>query len=238
MANFYVKFSLNVNGSAADLQTLKQSIDLLDQHGDYLNDFDPDDQADFDCAMLHIAAEAPDVPQDAIRALWDIARSAGGGLNAQAEIEKSAEGVDRLWIKAEENGNPEGLACLLQGWLAETKSGESISLLWSETCSKMRPDGFGGGAFFITADGLESTSAYQWAARHRLAHDNPDAVSRDAAARILNVQMAQGWGNETLEMLGREFIQKKGLSSAFAAALEARAAEENEMSADPEDDIM
>lgn len=56
----------------------------------------------------------------------------------------------------------------------------------------------------------------------------------DPAGRILRAQMSQGWSNETLEMLGRRFIDEAGLSSAFAAFLESQAAEENNMSQDHE----
>ncbi|MEY8802144.1 hypothetical protein AB9K35_17845 [Leisingera sp. XS_AS12] len=50
----------------------------------------------------------------------------------------------------------------------------------------------------------------------------------ESAGRILRSQMEQGWSNETLEMLGRRFIEEIGMSSAFAAYLEQQAAAENE----------
>ncbi|WP_154667699.1 hypothetical protein [Leisingera caerulea] len=50
----------------------------------------------------------------------------------------------------------------------------------------------------------------------------------DPNGRILRSQMEQGWSNETLEMLGRRFIEETGMSNAFAAYLEQQAAAENE----------
>jgi len=64
------------------------------------------------------------------------------------------------------------------------------------------------------------------------------AEREEPAGRILRAQMAQGWSTETLEALGRDFIEQAGLSAAYAAFLEAHADEESEMSADPDGGMM
>jgi hypothetical protein len=59
-----------------------------------------------------------------------------------------------------------------------------------------------------------------------------EVTRADPAGRALRAQMEQGWSNETMEALAREFIGNIDMSDAFAAFLEARAQEENEMSSD------
>jgi hypothetical protein len=62
-----------------------------------------------------------------------------------------------------------------------------------------------------------------------------EQVKSDPAGRILRAQLEQGWTSETLEMLGRRFIEGIGMSNAFAAFLEAQAQAENESSLDGQD---
>lgn len=64
---------------------------------------------------------------------------------------------------------------------------------------------------------------------------DPDAKKNDAAGRILNAQISQGWSSPTLEMLGRRFIENVGMSDIFASFIEEQAREENEMSVDDEE---
>ncbi|MFX4300279.1 hypothetical protein [Pseudosulfitobacter pseudonitzschiae] len=64
---------------------------------------------------------------------------------------------------------------------------------------------------------------------------NPDAKKSDPAGRVLNTQIAQGWSNPTMEMLGRRFIEGMGMSDIFATFIEQQARDENEMTVDDEE---
>jgi hypothetical protein len=63
-----------------------------------------------------------------------------------------------------------------------------------------------------------------------------DAKKNDASGRILNVQMAQGWSTESLEMQSRRFIEKMGLSDTYARFIEDQAREENDLASDMDDE--
>jgi hypothetical protein len=55
-------------------------------------------------------------------------------------------------ICAEESGNVDYAAALIQAFLERFRPEQAHTLTWSETCSQMRIDEFGGGAILITAD--------------------------------------------------------------------------------------
>ena len=68
----------------------------------------------------------------------------------------------------EQGDDPDGLdvncLALLQEKLRQLDPAEypSISINGACTCSKMRPDEFAGFAYFITRDGIRSTSTWEW----------------------------------------------------------------------------
>lgn len=55
-----------------------------------------------------------------------------------------------LWIYADEGGDLDRVAHLVQKFLRAFRPGECWSLAWSESCSKPRVGEFGGGALFVT----------------------------------------------------------------------------------------
>ena len=57
-----------------------------------------------------------------------------------------------LWIYSEESGNVDQAVLLIQEFLKEFRPADVHFLSWSETCSKMRINEFGGGTVLITAD--------------------------------------------------------------------------------------
>ena len=63
-----------------------------------------------------------------------------------------------------------------------------------------------------------------------------DAKKEDPSGRILNVQIAQGWSTETLEMQARRFIEKMGLTDTYARFIEDQAREENDLAAEMDDE--
>ncbi len=68
------------------------------------------------------------------------------------ELEWTPEGHALFF--AEENGNAERLAYLVQKYLKRFSPESSWSLTWATRCSKMRPGEFGGGGVLVTANEL------------------------------------------------------------------------------------
>jgi hypothetical protein len=54
------------------------------------------------------------------------------------------------------------VAEFLREWLAEWHPTEQVSFSWAETCSKPRPNAFGGGACFISSDLIQWLTTNQW----------------------------------------------------------------------------
>ena len=59
-----------------------------------------------------------------------------------------------LWVYAEESGNPDNVAWLVQKFLKKFRPDQCWSLTYATTCSKPRAGEFGGGAVFVTADAI------------------------------------------------------------------------------------
>jgi len=59
-----------------------------------------------------------------------------------------------IWLYAEECGNPDSVAELIQQFFKERCPGRKHAFTWATTCSKMREDEFSGGGVSITADKL------------------------------------------------------------------------------------
>ncbi len=98
---------------------------------------------------------------------------AGRGLSALGR-RYSSEGWDcldfewsiksnELWLYAEESGSPEQVAAVLEAYLAKFNPTGVITFSWAFTCSKLRPNEFGGGAAVITAGGTTFLDAQTWA---------------------------------------------------------------------------
>jgi hypothetical protein len=65
-----------------------------------------------------------------------------------------------LWIYAEEGGDVERVAHLVQKFLKKFRPDECWSLSYSTTCSKPRVGEFGGGAVFVTANDIKWQSTF------------------------------------------------------------------------------
>lgn len=74
-----------------------------------------------------------------------------------------AEGIGALWLYAEEVGEPEHVASVLESFLKKFRPLETITFSWAYTCSKLRVNEFGGGAAVVTADGTKFLDAQSWA---------------------------------------------------------------------------
>lgn len=69
---------------------------------------------------------------------------------------------DSLWMYTEESGNVDEVAGFVQIFLREFHPTGYWCMEWSNTCNKLRSDGFGGGAVFVTAEVISSLNSYQW----------------------------------------------------------------------------
>ena len=90
------------------------------------------------------------------------------------------EGEERhLWVHADDHGDVDRLAHLVQKFLKAFRPGECWSLNYANTCSKPRVDGFGGGAVFVTVDEIRSHSSGEFIFQQRQAFE---AAKADPAA--------------------------------------------------------
>jgi len=70
-----------------------------------------------------------------------------------------------LYVFSEDGGGLEAAAQLVQSLLVRFDIAEPVILEWADTCSRPRPDAFGGGAMVITRDRILSMSTRQMAER-------------------------------------------------------------------------
>lgn len=87
-------------------------------------------------------------------------------LDFQFSIEPTrddAEGICALWIYAEEAGEPEHFAAVLEAFLKKFRPTGILTFSWATTCSKMRVGEFSGGAAVVTGDGTKFMDAQSWA---------------------------------------------------------------------------
>jgi hypothetical protein len=61
-----------------------------------------------------------------------------------------------LWFHGEEHGDPRAVAEFARDFLKRFRPRDGFAPEYAHTCSRPRMDGFGGGAFFVTADHLGS----------------------------------------------------------------------------------
>ncbi len=67
-----------------------------------------------------------------------------------------------LWVSYDETFNVENASAFLQHWLKTMRPHEAIGFEYANTCSNPRPDGFGGGAVFVTKDDIKTIHSYSW----------------------------------------------------------------------------
>lgn len=68
-------------------------------------------------------------------------------------------------IMGEESCNVDALANMLRDYLKIFDPDSFLYFCWASTCSKMRPDEFGGGAFVISNDSIAWMNTWAWAER-------------------------------------------------------------------------
>jgi hypothetical protein len=76
-----------------------------------------------------------------------------------------------LWFHGEEYGDPGAVAEFAWEFLKRFRPRDSFALEYAHTCSSPRLDGFGGGAVFVTAEGIECVETAAWVAERRREHE-------------------------------------------------------------------
>ncbi len=84
-----------------------------------------------------------------------------------------------LWFYTEEWGYPELVAHLVQKFLKQFRPGDCWSLSYAVSCSKPRVGEFGGGAVFVTADGVEYSSDGDFLEKARKAFERAKQPGRE-----------------------------------------------------------
>jgi hypothetical protein len=84
-----------------------------------------------------------------------------------------------LWLYAAESGSPLEASRFVRAFLKQFRPDQCFHLTWAETCSRLRVGEFGGGAVFVTADGVEAYRPNEWLQeRERRFRDVRPAVRR------------------------------------------------------------
>lgn len=58
------------------------------------------------------------------------------------------------------SGNIDGTAHLIQAYLKDFDTKKPVAFMWGEDCDRHRPDGFGGGACYVSQDEIRIESAF------------------------------------------------------------------------------
>lgn len=96
------------------------------------------------------------------------------------EVEFNVDDTDETWFFAEEQGDPDRLAHLIQKFLKRFRPDQCWSLTYSNSCNKLREGAFSGGAVFVTATEVIHEDSYAFVVRQREAFDEKAARALSA----------------------------------------------------------
>lgn len=161
MADYYTLFSFMVGSKS------KEDSDYLVSLSGLLQDLSEITEAgttDPQEALLEseMASEMAHLPQ--MKNIGKALQEMKGTLADCYSIPSCYNDGDDVWIHNDDSGGGvEETTVLLQLWLKTAKNPpDFVAFEWSNTCSKPRTDGFGGGAVFVTADEIEWLSPNNW----------------------------------------------------------------------------
>jgi hypothetical protein len=83
-----------------------------------------------------------------------------------------------LWLYAEDWGNPENAAYLVQKFLKKSRPDQCWWLTYAATCSKPRVGQFEGGAVFVSADVIQHQTAYGFVEEQRTAFEQASQIKK------------------------------------------------------------
>jgi hypothetical protein len=147
MANNYCQFSEVLScGSKEEAQwvsrisqlALDYSLEQVEVGPDWNDDFEP-------------------ITEDAKLAA-DIVDGGFNGCGFSFKIEDDSN----VWFYAEECGDPGFVAEIVFEYFKKFNKKECFSISYAETCERPRVGEFGGGALFVTLDGIKFMNSYTW----------------------------------------------------------------------------
>lgn len=148
MANNYLQFSLLVPlKTKAELRWVAKTLTALTRLFESPGEFDE----------KRARALGP-LGRRIIEERWDY-------LDLQWSIEPAHDDADvgAVWIYAEQSGNPDQVAVVLEEYLKKFNPTGVVTFSWAYTCSKLRVNEFGGGAAVVTSEGTKTLDAQSWA---------------------------------------------------------------------------
>ena len=151
MANNYLQFSEAIGHlSIEERDWLQRQLETVCVFGDheYAEDEIPDNLSTADATWCGCRAfrDLPDVDSD-------------DDAGFEYKFGEDEQLGRHLWVYADEGGDLDRVAHLVQKFLRQFRPLESWSLTYATTCSKLRLGEFSGGACFVTAGSIESFDA-------------------------------------------------------------------------------
>jgi hypothetical protein len=159
MANHYLQFSEAITHlSIAERDWLQAQLETVYVFGDK-------EYAEHEVPQELLTGDATWCGCRAFRGMPDVEIDDDVGF--EYELLEDEELGRHLWVYADEDGDPDRVAHLVQKFLRQFRPQESWSLTYATTCSKLRLGEFAGGARFVTADGIESFDACDFLIQRR-----------------------------------------------------------------------
>ena len=190
MADHYLQFSIQVSGlTAAERNWLRQQLDetLLEAAAAYQAECDElASRPDTEREATHHRARARYLEaggngiEPAGLVLLGHYRQHDGVLDVEHAFGHDCHGGECLWLFAEEHGDPEVVAILLQAFAQRFRPTARFGLTWAATCSKPRAGEFSGGGVVIGAERCDWIEAGDWV-EQRLAGMTSEACRRQLA---------------------------------------------------------
>ena len=163
MANNYLQFSeVLSNLTVAERDWLQQQLETVYVFGDT-------EYAEVDIPRNLSLEDAIWCGCRALRDLPD--EDCDPVVGFQCEFAQDDDLGLHLWFYAEEAGEPQQVAHVVQKFLLQFRPEQSWSLTYATTCSKLRISEFSGGALFVTAEAIESFDAGDFTASRQRAFD-------------------------------------------------------------------
>lgn len=141
MANTYVQFALEFN---INQKAIPWAVQLLGKA--FATDGDDTDDDD-------ILAVFPS---------WNDRQCLGFDWDFGKSVYRKREYTTVVISDGGGEGNPYMVACFIQAYLKKYAPKKRIGFSFAETSSRSRLDGFGGGAYLVTAKRMTSMSTFAW----------------------------------------------------------------------------
>jgi len=141
MADYYTEFSVELGNLTKEEKTWL--VDFLDEY--------PEDKYEDEKFMKEWTKPRKQVIKEAMV----------DDVECWPEVDYIGES-GCLYLFSEESRNPDFTAYVIQEFLKKFRPDDYVTFEWAYTCSKPRPEGFGGGAAFITAKKVSIMGTSNW----------------------------------------------------------------------------